>query len=186
MRQEARGKRGEASGFGHQASEIRNQKPGTRHQELASENCNIFTLVGSAECRVMSDELKNWIELLISWILTAFLSFVPKMKGCWMGTGQNGDKGRSVPADFFHNLRKFLSFSSLTTDYRLLPTASSPPLLFRGQSLSKSGHSLSKQGLSLSKQGHSLSKSGHSLSPQALSALSWKRIAPIFQKRLEA
>ena len=115
--------------------------------------------------------------ILTAWILSAFSSVVPKITGCRMGTGQFGDNTRAFPADFFRNLRNFLSFSSLTTDYRLLPTASSPPLLFRPPSLSPRGQSLSGQGRPLSPQGRSLSQPDYSLSPPALFALSWRRIA---------
>jgi len=128
---------------------------------------------------VRSGELKIRIEMLTGWILKAFSSFVPKMKGCWMGTAQNGDKGRAFLSNFSSNLRIFFFFFNLYPLYFILQSAYSQPLLFRGQSLSQSGQSLSKQGQSLSKQGLSLSKQGHSLSPQALFALSWRRIAPI-------
>ena len=116
----------------------------------------------------MSDRLKVWIKLITNWIVTYFLRLVPKITGCRMGTAQIGDKGRSFLADFFPNLRKLFSFSFLPTAYGLLPTASPPPPLFRGRSLSQSGHSLSKPGQPLSKQGQSLSQQGQSLSPQAL------------------
>ena len=58
----------------------------------------------------MSDGWMILIELITGWFLTAFSAFVPKMKGCRMGTGQNGDNGRAFPADFFPNLRKFFCF----------------------------------------------------------------------------
>jgi len=141
------------------------------HTTYCSKNCNIFTLVGSEKCTVMSDELKILIELLTRWILMAFSSFVPKITGCRMGTGQLGDKGRAFPSRFSSNFRKILTFFPLPTAYCLLPTASSIPLLFRGHSLSKLGHPLSKQGQPLSKPGQALSKSGHPLSPQTLFAL---------------
>ena len=145
--------------------------------DLRLNNCNIFTRVGRREALNVKREAQEVFLILTVWILMAFSAFVPKITGCRMGTGQNGDKGRFFPADFLPNSRFFFFFSSLTTDYRLLPTASSPPLLFRGQALSKSGQALSKQSQPLCNPGHSLSKSGHSLSPQALLALSWRRIA---------
>ena len=84
------------------------------------QNCNIFTLVESEKCRVMRDKLMIGIERLTAWILLAFSAIAPKGTGARMGTVPNGDNARAFPADFSSNLRKILSFSSLTTDYRLL------------------------------------------------------------------
>jgi len=120
----------------------------------------------------MSDELKSLIEFLTSWILNAFSSFVPKITGCRMGTGLNGDKGRAFPADFFPNLRKLFFFFPRPTTCDLRPAALSPLLLNQGHSLSKQGQSLCKQGQPLSKPGQALSKQGHPLSPQSPFALS--------------
>jgi hypothetical protein len=53
-------------------------------------NCNIFTIVGSEECRVMSGKWKSRIKILTSWILTAFFTFVPKMTGERMGAAFSG------------------------------------------------------------------------------------------------
>jgi len=142
-----------------------------QNTKYGSKICNIFTLVRSAECRVMSGKWESRIKMLTGWIIMAFLAFVPKITGCQMGTAQNGDKGRAFPADFFPNFRKILSFSSPA--YRLLHTACCawPPLLNQAHPLSNRGLSLSKSGHPLSKPGLSLSKSSHSLSPQAPIAL---------------
>jgi len=58
------------------------------------------------------------IEILTAWILNVFLSFVPKIMGCRIGTSPIGDKARSFPADFFPNLRNIISFPSPTSDLR--------------------------------------------------------------------
>jgi hypothetical protein len=63
-------------------------------------------------------EADRIIELLTGWILRDLSAIVPIGTGARMGTGLNGDKGRSFPADFFPNLRKFLFFSSPTYDLR--------------------------------------------------------------------
>jgi len=137
-----------------------------RHTTYFFKFCNIFTIVRSAECRVRSGECKIMIEFLTGWILKAFLSFVPKIQGRRMGTGQLGDKGLDLPSNFFPNLRIFFFFFNLYPLYFILQSASSQPPLFQPQSLSPRDHSLSKQGLSLSKQGHSLSPGSQSLSPR--------------------
>ena len=129
----------------------------------------------------MSDEWMILIELITSWILTAFLSFVPKWGLGKMGTGQIRDKTQAFPADFFPNFRIFFFFSSLPTACCILPTASFQSLSKTGLSLSKSGHSLSKTGQSLSKQDQSLSPKGYSLSPRGAFALSRPSFVPIAQ-----
>ena len=94
------------------------------HTTYLFKNCNKFTIVRSAECRVMSEMWKRRIAMGIARILKAFLSFVPKLTRCRMGTGLKRDKGRAVPADFFPNFRNFFFFSSLPTACCLLSTAS--------------------------------------------------------------
>jgi len=74
----------------------------------------------------MSDGLRRMIELITSWIVKAFLGFVPNWDPLKSGQAKTGTKAQAFASAFFPNLRKILSFSSLTTDYRLLTTASSP------------------------------------------------------------
>jgi len=115
----------------------------------------------------MSAEWKIRIKILTSWILKAFLSFVPKMKGCRMGTGQLGDKGRAFPSNFSSNLRiyfffLFPAYRLPTTDYCVLATApfSSPISLYLEAilSLSKANLSLPEANLSLPEANLSLRK----------------------------
>ena len=78
---------------------------------------------------MLSEEWESMIEILTGWILKALSAIAPKRQGCVMGTGLNGNKSWSWPADFLPNLRKFLSFSSPT--YYLLSTTycfCAPPL----------------------------------------------------------
>ena len=146
----------------NQAPGTVNHQPRTTNHEprTCSKNCNKFTLVRSAECRVMSEGLMIKIEFITIWILKAFLAIAPIGTGVGMGTGLIGDKGRAFPSNFFPNLRNYFFFSSLTTDCRLLTTASSHPLSISGLLLLIPGHLLSILGLLLSIPGPSLSISG--------------------------
>ena len=92
----------------------------------------------------MNGKWKTRIKMLTSLILTAFLTFVPKITGCRLGTALNRDKGRCFPAAFFPNFLKLFSFSSLPTAYCLLSTAycvfrdcpeNHPPLLLSSEVL---------------------------------------------------
>ena len=75
----------------------------------------------------MSDGSKMLIEILTSWILKAFLGFVPKWTGGRMETAWMSAlfrPGYSLPLNKFSpTSENFFSFSSLTTDYCILPTA---------------------------------------------------------------
>ena len=132
-------------------------------------NCNIFTIVGRGETLNVKREAERFIEVLTGRILTAFSAVVPKWTGARMGTAFRSYQTWLLPGlalqNFLPTSEIFLSFLPLPTACCLLPTAFFLSPLFWPQSLSPRGHSLS---------------------PQAPFALSWRRIAPIFQKRLEA
>jgi len=112
----------------------------------------------------MSDGWEIMIDLVTSWILTAFSAFVPKITGCRMGTAPNGDKGQALPADFFPNLRIFSSFFPC-----LLPAVYCL-LLLSNLSLNQAILSLKQAYLSLNKGYLSLREANLSL-PEAILSL---------------
>ena len=80
----------------------------------------------------MSDGLKSWIELLTSWILTAFSIFVPKRTVGRMGTvffERRIETIQPLPLNKFSpTSENFFSFPPLPTACCLLPTAFWAPL----------------------------------------------------------
>ena len=75
----------------------------------------------------MSDNLRIAIKILTAWILKAFSAIVPMGTGARMGTASMGllfRPGYSLPLyNFSPTSENFFSFSSLPTDYCILPTA---------------------------------------------------------------
>ena len=132
-----------------------------------SKTATFLHIVGRREKLNMKREAQKVFLILTAWILLAFLAAAPKITGGRMGTVPNGDKCRAFPADFFRNLRNFLSFSSLTTDYRLLPLR---PRSFFGAKLS-----LNRAKLSLNKANLSVIRANLSLKQAILSLPEAKR-----------
>jgi hypothetical protein len=90
----------------------------------ALKNCNKFTIVGRREAVSVKREAERLIELITSWIITAFSAFAPKMQGGWMGTALSGSNSRAFPSYFLPNPRNFFSFLPRPTTCDLRPTAS--------------------------------------------------------------